>query len=220
MSYVIDVLIIVALFTLYSIIHSFLASTEIKKSLRKHFGDLIAFYRLVYNIFSIASLYLLYEASPKPHLIIYDLPKPFDIIILVPQFAALMGIFWSFNYICVKEFLGLNQIKRYFNKSYNSELDEESTLTFSGPYKYTRHPVYLFSILFLAFRPTMDLFYLTFFLLIVVYFYAGSVFEEKKMRSQFGEDYINYQNAVPRILPFPLKVYNPEAIQMNDEIKE
>ena len=148
MSYVIDVLIIVLLFSFYSIIHSFLASKGVKESIRKNFGDLIAFYRLAYNIFSFASLYILYEVSPKPHLIIYDLPKPFDIIILVPQIAALMGIFWSFNYICAKEFLGLNQIKRYFRKSYTSELDEESTLIFSGPYKYIRHPVYLFSILF------------------------------------------------------------------------
>jgi protein-S-isoprenylcysteine O-methyltransferase Ste14 len=149
--------------------------------------------------------------SPKPHLIIYDLPKPYDIIILVPQFAALVGIYWSFKYICVKEFLGLSQINRYFTKTYDSQYDEEITLTFLGPYKYTRHPVYLFSILFLVFRPTMDLFYLTFFLMIVIYFYIGSVYEEKKMKLQFGDDYVKYQITVPRFFPvIPLKPYVPE----------
>lgn len=221
MSYVIDVLIIIALFTVYAVIHSFLASTGVKKSIRHNFGDLIAFYRVGYNIFALASLYLLYEVLPKPHLIIYDLPKPIDIIILIPQMAALMGIFWSFKYICVKELLGLNQIKRFFSRNYLAELDEESTLTFSGPYKYIRHPIYLFSILFLALRPTMDLFYLTIFLLVVLYFYVGSVFEEKKLKAKFGEVYINYQKYVPRIFPlFPIKAYEPEYIQATDEIKE
>jgi protein-S-isoprenylcysteine O-methyltransferase Ste14 len=211
MSYVIDVLIIVLLFLVYSVVHSYLASFEVKASIKKNFGSLMAFYRLAYNIFAIISLYIIYEVSPKPHLIIYDLPKPFDIIILVPQSLALIGIFWAFKYICAKEFLGLNQVKRYFNKNYNSEFDEELTLTFSGPYKYTRHPVYLFSILFLAFRPAMDLFYLTFFLLAVVYFYIGSVYEEKKMTVHFGNDYIKYQKAVRRIFPaIPFKPYVPE----------
>lgn len=211
MTYIIDLLVIILLFAVYSVLHSYLASLGVKKSIRKNFGDLIAFYRLGYNIFAIASFYLIYEVAPKPHLIIYDLSQPFDIIILFPQFAALIGVFWSFKYVCVKEFLGLNQIRRYFNKAYNSEIDEELTLSFSGPYRYTRHPVYLFVILFLGLRPTMDLFYLTFFLMIVVYFYIGSVYEERKMVTHFGDDYVKYQNAVPRIFPaIPLKPYKPE----------
>lgn len=213
MSFVVDVIIIILLFLVYFALHSFLASLEVKKSIKQNFGELIAFYRLGYNIFAIISLYVIYEISPKPHMIIYDLPQPFDIIILVPQFIALFGVFWSFKYFCVREFLGLNQIKRYFYKEYKSELDEELTLTFAGPYKYTRHPIYLFSILFLFFRPTMDLFYLTFFLMIVAYFYIGSIYEERKMIIYFGDEYINYQNAVGRFFPaLPFKPYNPEKL--------
>ena len=147
MSYVVDVLIIFLLFASYSLLHSILASNRVKESFKKKFGGLIAFYRLGFNLFSIASLYFIYELSPKPQLIIFDLPSPFDLLVLIPQLAALFGLFWSFNYICVKEFLGLNQIKRYFNKSYSSELDEELTLTIGGPYRYSRHPIYFFSII-------------------------------------------------------------------------
>lgn len=211
MSYVIDVLIIFLLFAFYSWLHSILASNRVKESFKKKFGSLIAFYRLGFNLFSIASFYLIYELSPKPHLVIFDLPNPFDLLVLIPQLAALFGLFWSFNYICVKEFLGLTQIKRYFNKSYSSELDEELTLTIGGPYRYSRHPVYFFSIIFLMFRPTMDLFYLTFFLLIVAYFYIGSLYEEKKLARFFGDVYNRYQNSVPRIFPkIPLRAYNEE----------
>ena len=201
MNYAADVFIIILLFGLYALIHSYLASIKVKVLFKKNFGDLIAFYRLGYNIFAIASLYLIYELSPKPHLILYDLPNPFDLIILIPQFLALAGLFWAIKYICFKEFLGLNQVKRYFEKNYNSELDENLTLHLEGPFRYTRHPVYFFSIIILLFRPTMDLFYLVFFLSLVIYFYIGSYFEEEKLAKHFGEIYTDYRKSVPRIFP-------------------
>jgi protein-S-isoprenylcysteine O-methyltransferase Ste14 len=207
MNYVIDVLIIILLFGLYSLIHSYIASIKVKEWFKRNFGDLIAFYRLGYNIFALASLYIIYELSPKPHLILYDLPNPYDLIILVPQFIALAGLFWAFKYICFKEFLGLNQVKRYFEKKYNSELDENLTLQLEGPFRYTRHPVYFFSILILLFRPTMDLFYLVFFIWLVIYFYIGSYFEEEKLAKHFGEIYTDYRKSVPRI--FPVNFLNP-----------
>lgn len=212
MSYVIDVLIIILLFAVYAGLHSVLASNKVKESFKKNLGNLIAFYRLGYNLFAIVSLYFIYELSPKPHVIIYDLPKPFDMLILIPQFIALFGLLWSFKYICVKEFLGINQVKRFFQKKYSSELDEEMTLVIGGPYKYLRHPIYFFSIMFLLFRPAMDLFYLTFFLLIVVYFYIGSYYEEEKLVRSFGEIYTKYQKSVPKIFPsIPLRAYNAEG---------
>ncbi|MEE9450243.1 MAG: hypothetical protein V3V72_09340 [Ignavibacteriaceae bacterium] len=207
MNYVIDVLIIIFLFGLYALIHSYLASIKVKEWFKRNFGDLIAFYRLGYNIFALASLYLIYELSPKPYLILYDLPNPYDLIILMPQFLALAGLFWAFKYICFKEFLGLNQVKRYFEKNYNSELDENLTLQLEGPFRYTRHPVYFFSILILLFRPTMDLFYLVFFLCIVIYFYIGSYFEEEKLTKHFGKIYTVYRKSVPKI--FPVKFLEP-----------
>jgi protein-S-isoprenylcysteine O-methyltransferase Ste14 len=189
-----------------------LASYRVKESIKKNFGNLIAFYRMGYNLFAIVSLYLIYELSPKPHVIIYDLQNPFDILILIPQFIALIGLLWSFKYICVKEFLGINQIKRYIQKKYSSDLDEDLTLTIGGPYKYSRHPIYFFSIMFLLFRPTMDLFYLTFFLLIVAYFYIGAYYEEKKLVRSFGDMYKRYQKSVPQIFPsITLRAYNEEG---------
>ena len=212
MPILIDVLIIFILFAAYAAVHTILASHRVKEEIKKSFGDLIAFYRLGYNLFALVSLYFVYELSPKPNLIIYDLPKPYDILILIPQFAALIGLFWSFKYICIKEFLGISQIERYVQKKYSSDLDEDLTLTIDGPFKYSRHPIYFFSIMFLLFRPTMDLFYLTFFLIIVAYFYVGAYFEEKKLVRVFGDIYKKYQKSVPQIFPsVPLRAYNTEG---------
>lgn len=207
MEPVVDVLIIIFLFIVFGYTHSLLASEKVKIQFKKIFGELIAFYRMLYNLLSIISLYIIYELSPKPRIIIYDLQNPFDLIILIPQFLSLAGVFWVFKYICVREFLGLEQIKRFFEKRYTTELDEEFTLRIEGPYRYSRHPIYFFSITFLVFRPVMDLFYLTFFICIVVYFYIGSYYEEKKLVRQFGDIYENYKKEVPGI--FPVKLFKP-----------
>lgn len=201
-EYAIDVFIIIISFTIFGYIHTYLAANKIKIILTEKFGNLIAFYRLFYNIVTIAMLYIYYLYLPKPYVTIYDLPSPYDIIILIPQFLSLAGLIWAFRYFSLNEFLGIDQIRRWYKGEYNvNELDEHLTLKIEGPYKFSRHPVYFFSILFLLFRPTMDLFYLTLFICIVVYFYVGSYYEERKLIERFGEEYIEYRNKVPRLFP-------------------
>ena len=143
---------------------------------------------------------------PKPLLMIYDLPAPFDILILIPQFISLAGIIWSLRYFSLYEFAGINQVLRWKNNSYNeNELDEKLTLRIEGPYKYSRHPLYFFIIAFMLFRPAMNLFYLVFTICTTVYFYIGSIYEEKKLTEAFGERYKDYIKNVSRIIPFSFR---------------
>ena len=202
MNYVIDVIVLVLLFSLYGFIHSILASQRVKLLFKKTFGKLIAFYRLIFNVLGVVGLYLIWDLAPHPSIKIYKLPPPYDYLVLIPQLIALAGIIWCAKYICVREFLGLNQIDRYLRNEYSdNELDENYTLRIEGPYKYSRHPIYFFSIIILMFRAEMDLFYLTMFISFTAYFYFGSYYEEKKMVRLFGDDYTNYQQKVPRIFP-------------------
>ena len=202
MNYVVEVFVLIILFALYGFIHSVLASEKVKIFFKKTFGKLIAFYRLVFNLFSFVGLYLIWALAPHPTLQIYKLPPPYDYLVLIPQLISLAGIMWSFKYVCFKEFIGLNQIDRYFKNEYSdNELDENYTLRIEGPYKYSRHPIYFFSIIFLMFRAEMNLFYLTMFMSFTLYFYIGSYYEEKKMVRLFGDDYRDYQKKVPGIFP-------------------
>ena len=79
MDVLFDVLIIIILFAFFGYTHTLLASEKVKIKFKKVFGDLIAFYRLLYNIITIASLYLIYILSPKPRITIYDLQNRFDL---------------------------------------------------------------------------------------------------------------------------------------------
>ncbi len=204
MIYFFDSLIIIILFFLFAYSHSILASFDVKKRITEKIGTKIAFYRLFYNISSLIIFVTIYYISPKPEALIYDLQFPYDLIILVFQFFGIVGFFWSGSYINLKEFLGISQVKRYFQNNYNLEdLDETHELVVSGPFKYSRHPIYFFSIIVLAFRSTMDLFYLVFFICIVAYFYVGSIYEEKSLEKRYGDKYKSYKAKVPRIIPNP-----------------
>jgi protein-S-isoprenylcysteine O-methyltransferase Ste14 len=203
MNYFFDVVTLIILFALYGFIHTVLASEKVKLNFRKIFGKFIAFYRLGYNLFALLGLYLIWDLAPHPSLQIYQLSSPYDYLVLIPQFASFAGIFWCFKYVCFKEFVGLSQIDRYLKDDYSeNDLDENYTLRIAGPYKFSRHPIYFFSIIILMFRAEMDLFYLTVFILSIAYFYIGSYYEEKKMVRMFGDDYRNYQREVPKIVPY------------------
>ncbi|MFA7229193.1 MAG: isoprenylcysteine carboxylmethyltransferase family protein, partial [Melioribacteraceae bacterium] len=90
----------------------------------------------------------------------------------------------------------------YLKGTYNTgDLDEKLVLKIEGAFKFVRHPIYFFSILFLGLRPAMNLFYLVMFICIVLYFYVGSFYEERKLVKFFGDEYREYQKKVPRIFP-------------------
>jgi methanethiol S-methyltransferase len=207
MNYAADVIIIIFTFAIFGYIHSLLASNKLKRIAAEKFGNLMAFYRLVYNFLSFISLYILWIILPRPDLLIYDLPNPWDIIILVPQILSLAGIIWTAGYFSLWEFTGISQIIRWLHDDYDiNDLDEKLSFRTDGPYGYSRHPVYFFVITFLLFRPTMNLFYLTFFISVALYFYIGSFYEERKLTAKFGEEYRKYREKVPRIFPIKFRM--------------
>lgn len=194
---------IVFLFFLFAASHTFFASRKIKIRLSQNIGSKIAFYRLFYNLSSLLFFFVFYELSPKPDVIVYDLHYPYDIVTFALQVLSLFGLLWAVRPISIKDFIGISQIEKYFKGDYDSsELDEKLTLKIEGAFKFVRHPIYFFSILFLMFRPSMDLFYLTTLICVIIYFYIGSIYEEKKLVEVFGNDYLNYQQNVPRLIPW------------------
>ena len=202
----IDTFLIIFLFSLFACSHTLLASNKIKILLSEKLGVKIAFYRLFYNLSSIIFFIVFYALSPKPGIIVYDLQFPFDIITFALQVLSLIGLVWATRLIDLKEFVGMSQIERYLRGEYKTEdLDEKQILKTCGAFKFVRHPVYLFSILFLGLRPTMDFFYFIMFICSVVYFYIGSIYEERKLTEIFGDEYTEYQKRVPRLFPLKIK---------------
>lgn len=96
-------------------------------------------------------------------------------------------------------FLGVTQVKMKMNgEEYTYE---KPRLTRRGALAYVRHPYYSVSLLLIWARPLdiKDL-YLNGFL--TVYFILGTINEERKLRKEFGQEYINYSREVPALIPF------------------
>jgi methanethiol S-methyltransferase len=198
---VFDVPVIIFLLAGFCVVHSFLASEKAKKFAAKRLGEFNIFYRAIYNAVSVLLLAFVLYASPKPPVIIYDLPSPIDLIVFFLQALSLVGVVYAFKAMDLRELLGIEQISNYYGG-----IETETPIKFRHGklHKYMRHPLYFFLILFAGFRPEMDVFYFTAFVCFSSYFYIGSFFEEKKLVKQFGDSYVEYQKSVPRI--FPLKI--------------
>jgi len=203
MTIVVDLGITLVYFSIFAILHSVAASNPLKRTVAASFPGFMPYYRLSYNLFALVTLYLFFYLAPKQGYTIYDLPTPFDLIFAFFQLLSFFGLLWCVKYMSGSEFLGISQYFRGKKGIYRpmEELDEISELRVDGPYKYSRHPIYLFSIIFLVFRPQMQVGYLFMTVLIIAYFYIGSWFEEKRLISRFGDDYLNYQKGTGRIFP-------------------
>ena len=76
---VLNVILIVFLFSAFGISHSFLASGSVKKILIAKLGDLIAFYRFIYVVLSLFLFYIIYMLIPDNYLIVFDLKPKSDV---------------------------------------------------------------------------------------------------------------------------------------------
>ncbi len=196
-----DVAYIVGAFTLYSIQHSFFASNTAKDFFKRHFPRSLFAYRLIYNITQIVLLLVLWIYLPRPAYVLYKVEGPASWAFRAGQLIGLVGFIFSLLQFDLGEFSGIRQIKRFLRKSRDAQRVEKSALNVGGLYRYMRHPLYFFSILYFLFKPRMTLFDFLLLLWLIIYFYVGSIFEERRLEDEFGEAYVRYRERVNRFLP-------------------
>lgn len=71
-----------------------------------------------------------------------------------------------------------------------------------GFYKYVRHPLYLGLLIGIWATPVMTATHFIMAIACTVYILIGSSLEEKDLRVVFGNKYAEYQNRIPKLLPF------------------
>ncbi len=192
-------------FLLWALFHSITAARPVKRWARRVLGEraYAGFYRLVYNAVAVLTflpvLYVL--ATRVPSTVIWSVPFPWAWLFLAVQAAGLLGLVIAVLYTDVLSFLGLRQIWRYLRGA--PDPDPPANFVTGGPYGLVRHPLYLFSMLALWFPPVLTLNLLVFNLLATLYFWLGSLHEERRLMAEFGDGYRHYQQTVPSFLPWP-----------------
>lgn len=202
----IQLTIVVLGFVLFGFIHSLLANTSVKRWFFERNPYLKAAYRLIYNGVAVITLALWYFLAPFPEGILYTVSAPWYILFRFLQLLGITGFLLSLKQIDIRQFLGIRQLTDYLKEGkLPDRLDEYSgqELVVNGLYKYARHPLYTSSIMILVFNPVMSYKLCTITILFSVYFYIGSIYEERNLVDIYGQKYRDYQRNVPRFIPRP-----------------
>jgi len=75
-------------------------------------------------------------------------------------------------------------------------------LVVRGPYRFIRHPLYLFTLMVIWSCPQMTADRLLFNLLWSLWIFTGTILEEADLLADFGEGYHAYQQQVPMLIPW------------------
>ena len=194
-----SLLIILFAMGIYGLQHSLLASLRAKELAGRWLGDFgRRAYRLFYVIvgtLTLAPVLALVALLPDRQL--YRIPLPWTILSEVGQLAGLVGLILAVTKTGAFPFLGLD----VFSSAKSSA--SSPRLVTSGLYRWVRHPIYSCALLVLWLTPVMSVNLLALNIGISLYFWIGSIFEERKLLHEFGEEYQVYCQRTPRLIPQP-----------------
>jgi protein-S-isoprenylcysteine O-methyltransferase Ste14 len=186
--------VLVMAWILFGLVHSLTAAEPVKRFFFARMGRWALYYRLSYSVLALLSLVavLAWQLSfPSP--VIASFPV---LQYVVGLLAGLPGILLMFVSIR-KYFFNLSGVGVFWGK------EDTTGLELDGLHRYTRHPLYLGTLLFIwslfFFFPLLS--NLLSCLIITLYTLLGARLEERKLLIEFGPAYAAYQKRVPMLIP-------------------
>ena len=175
-------------------VHSIMASLGFKELLRRTLGNgFMRVYRLLYNIFSVVSFApILYLTFVLPNQVLYQIVRPWNYLMLAGQVLSVLFLFIAVLQTDTLSFVGLRQL---------FEEENDGRLVTNGFYRFIRHPLYTFSLLFLWLSPSVSLNSFILYTALTIYILVGAFFEERKLLRVFGQEYEEYRSVTPMLIP-------------------
>ncbi|MGD0916822.1 MAG: NnrU family protein [Thermodesulfobacteriota bacterium] len=189
----------VLLWILWCTLHSTLVATTVIDYMRKKLGDWFRFYRLFYNIVSLATLvpveYYSVSIRQAP---VFQWEGPLVIVKYLLLVASIALFVAGGSHYSLSQFLGIRQIK--IGRG-TQTLSEYNIFDASGILGLIRHPWYAAGIMVIWARD-ISLPTLLINIVISAYFIIGTFLEERKLLLEFGEEYRKYQKYVSMFIPY------------------
>lgn len=194
-------ILLVLLWVFWCFLHSLLIAPSVTGWMSRSLGEWFRFYRLFYNVFSLATLIpLIHHSLSLRGEPIFQWPGSWAILrhLLI---AIAVGLFVAgARHYRLSQFLGIHPIRR---GSASFSLAESNHLETSGILSAIRHPWYTAGILLLwAWEKELSLASLLVNSVLTAYFVIGAFLEERKLALTFGERYREYQKAVSMFFPY------------------
>jgi methanethiol S-methyltransferase len=199
---------ILAAMAIYGLVHSVLASHTLKSWAAGVYGVNASrtWYRLFFNVIAVITLLpVLWLTATSPDQPLWSLPAPWSTVFRGIQVAGIAGAAIAVLQTGAMSFAGLQQLFT------GGKEGESGAQVVKGLYRFVRHPIYTFSLMFLWFSPTFTVNSLAFALGASGYFLVGIFFEERKLSAEFGQKYLDYKSKTPALVP-GLKFSSPTPL--------
>ena len=115
--------------------------------------------------------------------------------------AGAIGTMWGMQSLGAIDGFGGDSIRAHLKGDPLPELP----LSVRGPYRWVRHPLYLFMLFFIWSYPQLSTDRLLFNLMFTAWIVIGAVLEERDLVARFGDGYRHYQARVPMLFPRTLR---------------
>ncbi|OQP63021.1 methyltransferase family protein [Niastella populi] len=192
--FIINHMILVVLWLLFGFLHSLLAANWWKRIMQRRLGAGFKYYHFAYSVFAALTLIgiLVFQITMESRLL-YVAPVWVNLLLCLPVLAglAIMVV------VIRKYFFSLSGISVFYKQQAPVVLEQ------GGLHRYVRHPLYFGTLLFIwaLFLVFPYLNNLLACCVITLYTVLGARLEEKKLVTQFGEQYVLYKQRVPMIFP-------------------
>lgn len=182
----------------YGVLHSLMASLRFKRWVARRWPAAPRLYRLLYNALAVLLLLLplglMYHWRGEP---LWQWSGAGYIVANGLALLAVLGFLVTLRDYDTGEFLGTRQWR-----SRDAGMEDRERLHISAIHRYVRHPWYFFALVILWTRD-MDAALLISSVCITIYFWLGSLLEERKLLVYHGGIYAAYREQVPGLLPNP-----------------
>ncbi len=178
-------------------------SAMVRQSFRRRLEKLVPvhYHGALYTLASavvLLALVLLWHESP---VVVFGLEGASRWVVRVVCFTALPGFLWSARSIAQFDPFGVAPIKA----SLRGRPPRAWPFTIQGPYRWVRHPQYFFALVLFWATPDLTADRLLFNVIFTAWVVLGTILEERDLVDQFGNDYREYQQQVPMLIPWPQK---------------
>jgi hypothetical protein len=197
---------------LWALIHSVLASKQVKDLTRRIAGPRFrdGLYRLAYNIKSVALLlWAVRRFSRLPDRELYRVRHPWSWLFRASQAASLGILLSGVRVMGIPSFAGITPLRdlitgkdvRPAPEAQGPPVGADDEMVRIGAFRFTRHPGNLGALGFFLFFPRMTANRAVLVVLVALYVVLGSMHEEYRLRVAYGTAYERYRRAVPFLIP-------------------
>jgi protein-S-isoprenylcysteine O-methyltransferase Ste14 len=192
-----DALLIDALLSImFFLQHSIIVRRAFRKWLGKFMPDI--YHNAFYGLTSIIALMLVLVFWQKIPAVIVRVDGIIFWLICVSFCLCLAGFLWGVLSLGSFDALGVKPLMLYIS----NKQERPQPIVAKGPYRWVRHPLYLFLIVIIWSYPVLTLDRLLFNIMWSIWIVIGTYLEDRDLHCEFGSQYSAYSLQVPMLIPY------------------